>query len=262
MILAVDVGNTHIVLGALCRDSDEITFTAQISSDRGKTADEYAVLLQSLFALNGFDPRREAVEGSIISSVVPGLTPLLRQALEKLSGLPVLVVGTGIKTGLNILIDNPAQLGSDMVVMAVAAAAIYPKPVLIFDLSTATTLSVLDERGGYLGGMIMPGVRLGMDALSNSTAQLPHINLEAPKRLIGTNTVDCMKSGYTYGTAAMLDGIVQRVEGKLGKKATVVATGMLAQSIVPYCRCGIAYDENLRLKGLRLIYLRNSERAK
>ncbi len=255
MILAVDVGNTQIVLGALEADSGEIRFTAQLSSNRSQTADEYAVLLHSLFVLNRFDLGQ--VEGCILSSVVPGITPLLRQALEKLFGRRVLIVGAGVKTGLNILIDNPAQLGSDMVVLAVAAAALYPKPAMIFDLSTAMTLSVLDEKGGYLGGMIMPGPRIGMDALSNSTAQLPHISFEPPKRLIGTNTVDCMKSGYTYGTAAMMDGIIQRVEGKLGKKAAVVATGALAQTIVPFCRVKIAYDADLRLKGLRLIYLRN-----
>lgn len=255
MILAVDVGNTHIVLGALEMDSGEISFTAQLSSNRQQTDDEYAVLLHSLFALNHFS--LDKVEGCILSSVVPGITPLLRRALEKLFAKPVLIVGAGVKTGLNILIDNPAQLGSDMVVLAVAAAALYPKPALIFDLSTAMTLSVLDEKGGYLGGMIMPGPKIGMDALSNSTAQLPHISFEPPKRLIGTNTVDCMKSGYTYGTAAMMDGIIQRVEGKLGKRAVAVATGVLAQTIVPFCKHKIVYDADLRLKGLRLIYLKN-----
>lgn len=255
MILAVDIGNTHIVLGVLQKDSDQIVFTACLSSNPIQTADEYTILLHNLFELNHFDLNQ--VEGCILSSVVPGITPLFRQALEKLSQKQVLIVGTGVKTGLNILIDNPAQLGSDMVVMAVAAAALYPKPALIFDLSTAATLSVLDEKGGYLGGMIMPGPRIAMDALSNSTAQLPHISFEPPKRLIGTNTIDCMKSGYTYGTAAMLDGIVQRIEGKLGKKAAVIATGALAQTIVPYCRHNFIYDANLRLKGLRLIYLRN-----
>lgn len=255
MILAVDIGNTHIVLGALHEDSEEIAFTSRISSDHRQTSDEYMVLLHNLFILNGFN--LDQVEGCILSSVVPGITPPFRLALEKLSQKQVLVVGSGVKTGLNILIDNPAQLGSDMVVMAVAAAAAYPKPVLIFDLSTATTLSVLDEKGGYLGGMIMPGPKIGMDALSNSTAQLPHISFEAPKRLIGTNTIDCMKSGYTYGTAAMLDGIVQRVESKLGKKTSVIATGALAQTIVPFCKHNVIFDADLRLKGLRLIYLRN-----
>jgi len=255
MILAVDVGNTHIVLGALQKDSDQIAFTSCISSNPSQTADEYAVLLNSLFELYHFDLNQ--IEGCIISSVVPKITPLLRLALEKLFQKQVLVVGTGLKTGLNILIDNPAQLGSDMVVMAVAAAASYPKPALIFDLSTAATLSVLDEKGGYLGGIIMAGPQIAMDALSNCTAQLPHISFEPPKRLIGTNTVDCMKSGYIYGTAAMLDGIVQRVEAKLEKKASVIATGALAQTIVPFCKHNFIFDADLRLKGLRLIYLRN-----
>lgn len=258
MILAVDISNTYITLGGLELKSGAIVFTAQLSSERGRTADEYAILLRELFGLHAFDPRE--TEGCILASVVPPLTPLLRQALEKLTGKKIMVVGAGVKTGLDIRIDNPAQLGSDMVAMAVAACALYPKPVLIFDLSTATTLSVLDGKGSYIGGMIMPGAALGMEALSRSTAQLPHISYEAPRRLIGTNTVDCMKSGYSYGTAAMLDGVIHQVEKKLGATATVVATGGQAADIVPFCERKIHCEPNLRLIGLRLIYERNMDK--
>lgn len=260
MIIAVDVSNTHTILGCLDQQSGDILFTAQISSDRGRTADEYAILLHNLFMLHNFDPH--TVSGSVLSSVVPPLTPLVRQALEQITGKKVMVVGAGVKTGLNILIDNPAQLGSDMVAMSVAAFALYPKPVMIFDLSTATTLSVLDAKGGYLGGMIMPGAALGMEALSRSAAQLPHISFEPPRRIIGTNTVDCMKSGYIYGTAAMLDGVIQRVEEKLGEKVTVIATGGQAADIVRFCKRKVIYEPNLRLIGLRLIYNRNAEKDK
>lgn len=255
MIIAVDVSNTLATLGCLEEHSGEILFTGQLSSDRARTADEYAVLFHNLFILHGMDPHM--AEGCILSSVVPPLTPLVRQSLERITGKKVMVVGAGVKTGLNILIDNPAQLGSDMVAMAVAALALYPKPVMIFDLSTATTLSVLDAKGSYLGGMIMPGATLGMEALSNSTAQLPHISFEPPRRLIGTNTVECMKSGYIYGAAAMLDGVIQRVEEKLGEKAAVVATGGQGADIVRYCKRKMLYEPNLRLIGLQLIYKRN-----
>lgn len=257
MILAVDVSNTCTTLGCVERRSGEIRFTAQLASDRRRTADEYAILLHNLFVLHQTDPHE--MEGCILSSVVPSLTPLVRQALERITGKKVMVVGAGVKTGLNILIDNPAQLGSDMVAMAVAALALYPKPVLIFDLSTATTLSVLDAKGGYLGGMIMPGPSLGMEALSQSAAQLPHISFEPPRRLIATNTVECMKSGYIYGTAAMLDGVIARIEEKLGEKASVVATGSQASDIVRFCKRKMVFEPNLRLIGLRLIYNRNTE---
>jgi len=258
MIIAVDISNTYITLGCLERQSGTIRFTVQLSSERGRTADEYAIVLRELFLLHAFD--LHCVEGCILASVVPPLTPLVRQALERITGKKVMVVGVGVKTGLDIRIDNPAQLGSDMVAMAVAACALYPKPVLIFDLSTATTLSVLDSKGSYIGGMIMPGAALGMEALSRSAAQLPHISYEAPKRLIGTNTVDCMKSGYIYGTAAMLDGVIHQVEKKLGATATIVATGGQAADIVRFCERKILHEPNLRLIGLRLIYERNIDK--
>ena len=177
--------------------------------------------------------------------------------MRKVTGRKALLVGSGLKTGLNILIDSPAQAGSDLIVNALGALAQYPKPILIFDMGTATTLAVVNSKGNYVGGMIIPGVMLGMEALSNGTAQLPHISLEAPKKMIGTNTTDCMKSGAVYGNAAMLDGIISRAEEELGEKATVVATGGMAAKIVPYCRRNIIWDENLTLKGLLILYRKN-----
>ena len=253
MILAIDVGNSNIVLGGI--DNEKIYFTVRLSTDRFKSNDEYAVLIKNLIELNGYDPAD--MEGSIISTVVTALATTLRLALEKITGKPCMVVGSGLKTGLNILIDNPAQLGSDLVVDAVAAIAEYPKPIVIFDLGTATTLSVVDKKGNYLGGMIMPGVVVGVEAISNRASQLPHIGLDAPKRLVGTNTIDCMKSGAIYGNAAMLDGIVERVTEELGEAPTVVATGGLARVIVPHCRRKIICDDNLMLKGLLIVYNKN-----
>lgn len=253
MIIAIDVGNTNIVFG--CLDDEHIYFISRISTDRFRTSDEYAVLFKSILEMNHAELGK--IDGGIISSVVPALSGVLRDAVEKITGHRSLVVGSGVKTGLNILIDNPAQLGSDLVVDAVAAIAEYPKPILVFDMGTATTLSVVDKNGNYIGGMIIPGVTLALEALSRGTSQLPHIRLEAPRRVIGTNTIDCMKSGIVYGNAAILDGTITRIEEELGESATVVATGGLAAIIVPHCKQKIICDENLMLKGLRILYNKN-----
>lgn len=254
MLLAIDVGNTNIVLG--CMEKDRIHCTARIATDRTKTEDEYAMTLSQLFALRGIDPG--TLTGAIISSVVPELKPILARAIQMLCGITPLVVGAGIKSGLNIRIDNPAQLGSDLVVGAVGAISRYPKPLLVFDFGTATTLSVIDGKGAYLGGMIMPGLRLAVEALANRTAQLPHIDLEAPPKMIGTNTIDCMNSGAIYGNAAMLDGVIERVEEELGEPvAAVVATGGLISKIAPHCKRKIHIEDDLMLWGLQIIYEKN-----
>ena len=254
MLLAMDVGNTNIVLGCICGES--IRCTARMATDRVRTEDEYAMTMAQIFALRGVDPKE--VDGAILSSVVPELKPILVRAVQLLCGITPLVVGAGVKSGLNIRIDNPAQLGSDLVVGAVGAMSKYPKPLLVFDFGTATTLSVIDGKGAYRGGMIMPGLRMAVEALSNRTAQLPHVNLEAPPRVIGTNTVDCMNAGAIYGNAAMLDGVIDRVEEELGEKvAAVVATGGLISKIAPYCRHEIAVEDDLMLWGLKIIYEKN-----
>lgn len=255
MILAIDVGNTNITLG--CLDKKEIYFVSRLSTDHSKTADEYALVLKGILDLYHVDV--EKIHGGIISSVVPALKRPLSAAVEQLTGKPCMVIGSGLKTGLNILIDNPAQLGSDLVVDAVAALAEYSPPIMIFDMGTATTLSVIDAKGNYRGGMIIPGIMISLNALSSRTSQLQRISLEEPRALVGTNTIDCMKSGIIYGNAAMLDGIIDRITDELGEKPSVVATGGLASVIVPHCRREIAYDDNLMLKGLRLIYEKNQK---
>ena len=192
MILAIDIGNTQIVVG--CLQGEERISSFRVATDRSKTAEEYALLLSGIFSLRGIAVSR--LEGSILSSVVPVLTPVLRDAVESLTGEKPLVVGAGLKTGLNIKIDNPAQLGSDRVVDAVAACARYEKPVLIVDMGTSTTVSVVDGYNSILGGMSIPGLRVAVDALSSRASQLPlNISLEAPEKMIGTNTLDCMRSG-------------------------------------------------------------------
>ena len=254
MILAIDVGNTNIVFGGVDKHS-KISFLCRISTDTNKTDDEYAVQLKTLIDLNGVTV--DSFEGGIISSVVPQITPILRMAVQKVTGKSPLVVGPGIKTGLNIMIDNPAQLGSDLVVDAVAGINEYKAPMIIIDMGTATTLSVIDADKNYIGGMIMPGIMISHDSLLSRTSQLPRIALEEPKKLIGTNTVECIKGGLLYGNAGAIDGICDRIKQEIGKDCTVVATGGLAPVVVPLCKTKVTLDEDLLLKGLMLIYNKN-----
>ncbi len=255
MILAIDIGNTNIVLGCIDPADSRILFKERISTDHEKTALEYTISFKSIMELYGIDPA--AVSGSIIASVVPPITSLISSALEKLTGKAPMVVGPGVKTGLNILMDNPAQVGADLIVGAVAGIAEYTCPLAIVDMGTATTICVLDKDRNYIGGMILPGIRVSLDSLTSRTSQLPRISLDPPKRLIGKNTIDCMKSGILYGNAACIDGMVERIEEDLGEKVCVVATGGLAGAVTPLCRHEIILDDELLLKGLLLIYKKN-----
>lgn len=253
MVLAIDIGNTNIVLGGIERG--EIRFEARLATDHIKTSDQYAVELKSILGL--YDVEGAEFEGCIVSSVVPPVLNSFRTAVRKLTGKVPLVVGPGIKTGLNILIDNPSQTGGDLIVAAVAAIHEYPAPVALVDMGTATTISVLNEKGALLGGCICPGVRISMDALTARTAQLPGISLDEPKRAIGRNTIDCMRSGIMYGAASMLDGLIGRMEEELGQTLTVVATGGISKFIIPLCKRSMLYDKDLLLKGLSILYEQN-----
>ena len=253
MILAIDVGNTNIVLG--CIRDGEILFEARMATDRIKTSDQYCAELKTMLELFGTAPGD--VEGTIISSVVSLVQQVLERAVARLTGKPCLTVGPGLKTGLNIRIDNPAQAGSDLIVGAVAAIEAYGAPLCVIDLGTATTISVIDQKGAFVGGTIAPGVMLSLNALSSGTAQLPAISLEKPRCAIGTNTVDSMRSGLLLGSAAMLDGMVERIEEELGYPVKVVATGGLAKFIAPLCKREMIIDDNLLLKGLVILYNRN-----
>lgn len=253
MILAIDIGNTNIVIGGV--DDNKIHFVSRLSTDRTKTEDEYAVMFKSILEIHGINLNE--FDGVAISSVVPPLTNIMKRSVKILTGLTPLVVGPGVKTGFNIKIDNPAQLGSDLVVGAVAAIALYTKPLIIFDMGTATTICAIDKNSNYLGGIIYPGVKVSLDSLTQRTSQLPAISLEAPAKTIGKNTIDCMKSGVIYGNASMADGMIDRIEAELGEKATVVATGGLSQMILPHCRHKIIFDNDLLIKGLKIIYDKN-----
>ena len=253
MILAIDIGNTNIVIG--CFKDEEIIFTERLSTNQTATVLEYAISLKNVLEM--YEINRDSVNGAIISSVVPNITRTVSLAVEKIAHTKPLIVGPGIKTGLSIKIDNPAQLGSDLVVGSVAGIAEYKAPMVIFDLGTATTVCVIGKNKDYLGGMIMPGINVSLNSLVGGTSQLPKISLEPPKKLIGTNTIDAMKSGILYSTAGGMDGIIDRIESELGEPVTAVATGGLAKVVVPVCKHGIILDDELLLKGLRIIYNKN-----
>ena len=254
MILAIDIGNTNIVLGGL--EGEKILFEARMATDLIKTSDQYCAELKSMLAL--FEVTPEAISGSIISSVVPPVLNSFKTAIRKLTGKACLVVGPGIRTGLNIRMENPAEVGSDLIVAAVAAIAEYGAPLLLVDMGTATTITAVDETGTFVGGCICPGVKISMEALTGRTAQLPGISLDEPQKAIGKNTRDCMRSGIMFGAAAMLDGLLDRMEAELGTPVKVVATGGFARFVIPLCRRELIYDRSLMLKGLGLLYRRNA----
>lgn len=255
MLLAIDIGNTNIVLGCIREENDEILFAERLSTDHNKTALEYAISFRNV--LHIYQLSAKDVTGVIIASVVPPITALIDQALQKLTGKKAMIVGPGIRTGLNILMDSPAQVGADLIVGAVAGIDQYPVPQILVDMGTATTITVIDRNRNYIGGMILPGLMVSLDSLTSRTSKLPRIGLDPPKKLIGKNTIDCMKSGILYGHASCIDGMIDRIEEELQEKATIVATGGLAGTIAPLCKHTIIHDDSLLLKGLLLIYKKN-----
>lgn len=253
MLLAIDVGNTNIVLGVY--DVHNLLCTGRLSTNINETDEEYAMKIHSFLSLH----KALSIDGAIISSVVPALIGTLKRAVKFVTGVVPLVVGPGVKTGLPIKIDDPAQLGADLVVGAVAAKEKYECPLIIFDLGTATTGSVINRNGEFLGGIITTGVGTSINALATKTALLPQIDIAAPKKAIGTNSIDSMRSGAVIGTAAMLDGFIDRFEEELGEKANIVVTGGLGRVISQNCKHKTVYDRNLLIEGLKIIYDKNTE---
>ena len=253
MILAIDVGNTNIVLG--CIDGGKIVSVVRIHTDTRETEAEYTIKLNEIIYAYGMDLK--AIDAAIMSSVVPPVTKAMHRAVRQLTGLECMIVGPGIKTGMNVRIDDPGTVAGDLIVGGVAAMQYYGTPAIVLDLGTATTATVIDDKGCFRGGAIMPGVRLSYAALAAGTSLLPEISIEPPKKCIATNTVDCMRAGAVFGTAAMIDGLIDRMEEELGMKCKVVATGGLASGIVPCCRHEITYDDDLLLKGLWYLYEKN-----
>lgn len=254
MILAIDMGNSNIVVGGI--DDQKTYFEERITTDDRKTSLEYAIMLKNILEIHKV--KRSDIEGAIMASVVPPLNAPLSSAVKKILGKKPLLVGSGMKTGLNIKVDNPKTVGGDRIVAAVAAIAKYEGPIIIIDMGTATTLDVVDKAGNYIGGVILPGVKVALNSLVSNTAQLPRINLDVPRRVIGKNTVECMRNGIMYGNAATIDGLIDRVQEELGCEATLIATGGMARFITPLCRHKIDYVPDLLVRGLLILYRQNT----
>lgn len=255
MILTVDIGNTNTVLSVYTKDKKPV-FSSRFATDSTMTDDQTAILFKSAADINGVDLK--VVDGAIISSVVPPLVTACKEAIKKLTGINPLVVGPGIKTGLNIKIDDTSIAGADLVCAAVGALEKYKPPMIIFDLGTATTITAIDKSGAFIGGAIMPGIKISLDALSSRTAQLPHINTELKSDIIiGTNTIDCMKTGIILGSASMIEGMIKRFKRVLGNDTAVIATGGLSETVVKHCEENIIIDRDLVSEGALAIYFKN-----
>lgn len=256
MILTFDIGNGSIVMCCVEEGKRRARFT--LSSDKERKADEYSVLMELLARRAGID--LGAVTGAIIASVVPRLTAVISDAVEKCAGCRALVVGPGVKSGLNIRMDDPTELGGDLVAAAVAALERFRLPCILVDMGTATAVGVLDAKGSYVGGLICPGVALSLESLSQNGSLLSDIPLETPRHVIGKSTRDSMQSGLIYGAAAMLDGIITRIETELGAEATVAVTGQGAEYIVPHMHrsANLLIDDDLIMRGLWRIYQKNN----
>lgn len=253
MTLTIDIGNSTIVMGGF-RDN-ELRFVSRLSTDCSKTEDEYAVRLLEALSLHGID--KSEINGAIVSSVVPPLNSVIKKALEFIFRTPPLFVGPGIKTGIGIHCDTPSSVGADLIAACVAAHNIYGSPALIIDMGTATKMTVVNQKGAFIGTSIIPGVLMGLNALADGTAQLPKISLEVPHSVIEKNTADCMRSGVLYGNASMIDGMIDRINLEFGQVLPVYATGGLAELVIPMCNHAITIDEHLVLKGLNILYQKN-----
>ncbi|MDO4614754.1 MAG: type III pantothenate kinase [Lachnospiraceae bacterium] len=253
MLLAIDMGNTNIEVGLM--DGEHQIFSERLFTDLKKTETEYAVLLHTIFEIRNIE--ESVVDGAIISSVVPPLTHIMEVAILKSFGVQPLIVGPGVKNGLKIRIEEPKTLGADLVVDSVGAIELYGAPVIVIDMGTATTIVAIDKERNYLGGVVVAGVGVSLNALSTGTSLLPRIALDPPKSVIGSNTADAMRAGIIYGQAAMIDGIVDRMFTELGYETKIVATGGLSNMIIPHCSHEITIDGELMIKGLKIIYDRN-----
>ena len=253
MLLVIDVGNTNIVLGIF--KGEELMDHWRVSTNRLRTTDEYGVLIRNLFYLNGVNS--DEIDAIIISSVVPPVMPTLERMCQRYFGLTPLVIGPGVKTGMDIKYDNPREVGADRIVNAVAAYEKFGGPVIIIDFGTATTFCAVDKKGTYLGGAICPGIGISTDALVQRTAKLPRIEVVLTDKVICRNTVESMQAGVFYGFVGQVDGIVARMRKELGCKAKVVATGGLAVIVAPATDAIDVVEPMLTLEGLRIIYDRN-----
>lgn len=258
MVLVIDVGNTNIVIGVY-ENKDKLRLVARIATDPNRTDDQYAIEIKEIINLYGINQNK--IEGSIMSSVVPQITVILKRALYKIFGFTPIIVGPGMKTGLNIRSEYPSETGGDIIVASVAATLKYTVPAIVVDMGTATKLIVIDKDRALIGAIFCPGVRIASEALAQKAALLPQVSLEAPGSVIGTSTIPCMMSGIVYGNACMIDGLIERIEEEMGPVTTVIATGGHSKDIYPYCKRKIVYDNELLLDGLYYLYTKNTKQA-
>lgn len=254
MLLAVDIGNTNVVLGAY--DGHDLTASWRVATETHRMPDEWGVLLSNLLGHRG--RRLEDLDAAVISSVVPTLTVVFREMCERYLSVTPLVIEPGIRTGIRILYDNPKEVGADRIANALAAYRRYGGPAIVIDFGTATTFDALSAGGDYLGGAISPGITLSTEALFRYAAKLPHIELAPPKKAIGKNTVASMQAGIVLGYVGLVEGLVKRFQQELGGGAKVIATGGLARSIANETRVIDVVDDELTLEGLYLIHELNS----
>ncbi|MBO5298808.1 MAG: type III pantothenate kinase [Clostridia bacterium] len=254
MVITVDIGNTNITFGGF--DGDELVFVSRISTRQPMTEDEFAARIIESLSLHGID--REKATGTIVASVVPPLNNALKKAILFIFKKEPIFVGPGIKSGIGIQCDMPSSVGADLIAASVAAHFIYGSPSLIIDIGTATKMTVVNKKGAFIGTSIIPGVMMGLNALSDGTAQLPKISLEVPDSVIAKNMSDCMRSGVLFGNASMIDGMIDRINEEFGEELNVYATGGMAGTIIPLCKHSIVLDEYLVLKGLNILYRKNS----
>ena len=256
MILTIDIGNTNIVFGVF--DGDKLVFESRADTNSHRMADQYSVIITQVFGLYGVDMKE--IDGVVISSVVPPVSDQIKLSVQRLFNVTPLMVGAGVKTGVDIRIDDPSTLGADLACGAAAAKELYPLPCIVIDLGTATKVFAVDKNGAMIGGIIAPGVKISLEALAGSAAALPMISLEGHAPVVGKNTVDCMRSGALYGHAGMLDSFIDRFQEELGA-ATVVATGGFIHVLKDYCKHEFIVNPQLVMDGMRIIYNKNKPKA-
>lgn len=256
MLLIMDIGNTHIVLGVY--QDKERRYVWRIHTNHRATFDEYAVIIRSLF--HNEQLSFNAIQGCILSSVVPPLTETFIDFARNYLSIEPIVLGPGVKTGLNILYDNPKEVGADRIANAVAAMEQVGKPVIVVDFGTATTFDLIDEQGNYAGGAIFPGIQISVDSLMKNAAKLPRVEMVEPKRVIGKNTIQSIQAGLYFGYASLVDGMVIRMKASLSTEPKVIATGGLAEWICQETKTIDELNPYLTLEGLRLIYDRNQSK--
>ena len=254
MLLTIDIGNSNIVFSL--SGSERKLYRLETMPDR--SAEEYLPQVAELFSREKVD--LSVVDGAVLCSVVPELVPVMSRVTRELTGLTPYVISPASESGLTLAIAEADTLGADILAADAAPAAEYPLPAIIYDMGTATTVTVVDKDRRYIGGAILPGVRLGINALFSGTAQLPSVPVQAPPRAICGTALESIQSGAVFGAAAMMDGLADRFEAELGEKCTLIATGGLAGCIVPHCRRDFIYDESLLLRGMELIYRMNCEK--